>query len=99
MVIMSSGLGLLGPYLVGMAIDEFIVEKETAGLLLLLVWLLIIYFLHSSAIFLQNFWMIGIAQNTVYTLRKQLFEQFHEDRKSTRLNSSHVAISYAVFCL
>src|SRR5690625_6336491 len=27
-----------------------------------------------------------------------LFEYF-EDRKSTRLNSSHVAISYAVFCL
>src|SRR5690625_3835236 len=30
-------------------------------------------------------------------------KQFHvyseEDRKSTRLNSSHVAISYAVFCL
>src|SRR5690625_6099752 len=24
---------------------------------------------------------------------------FHSDRKSTRLNSSHVAISYAVFCL
>src|SRR6266511_5250413 len=23
----------------------------------------------------------------------------HEDRKSTRLNSSHVKISYAVFCL
>src|SRR5690625_5891129 len=25
--------------------------------------------------------------------------EFIEDRKSTRLNSSHVAISYAVFCL
>src|SRR5207253_9647859 len=24
---------------------------------------------------------------------------FYQDRKSTRLNSSHVAISYAVFCL
>src|SRR5207249_6124135 len=24
---------------------------------------------------------------------------WHEDRKSTRLNSSHVSISYAVFCL
>src|SRR5256885_4495902 len=24
---------------------------------------------------------------------------FHEDRKSTRLNSSHLVISYAVFCL
>src|SRR5690625_5931658 len=26
-------------------------------------------------------------------------ERLEEDRKSTRLNSSHVAISYAVFCL
>src|SRR3712207_6968915 len=25
--------------------------------------------------------------------------QFHQDRKSTRLNSSHANISYAVFCL
>src|SRR5207249_11666610 len=25
--------------------------------------------------------------------------QLHRDRKSTRLNSSHVSISYAVFCL
>src|SRR5699024_12205167 len=25
--------------------------------------------------------------------------KFHQDRKSTRLNSSHVSISYAVFCL
>src|SRR5437870_7643764 len=25
--------------------------------------------------------------------------EYHIDRKSTRLNSSHVAISYAVFCL
>src|SRR5207253_11268572 len=25
--------------------------------------------------------------------------RLHQDRKSTRLNSSHVAISYAVFCL
>src|SRR5256885_10919182 len=26
-------------------------------------------------------------------------ELIHEDRKSTRLNSSHLVISYAVFCL
>src|SRR5690625_6288569 len=29
----------------------------------------------------------------------QRLQQSEEDRKSTRLNSSHVAISYAVFCL
>ncbi|MEI3612831.1 ABC transporter ATP-binding protein [Pseudogracilibacillus sp. SO30301A] len=78
MVIVSSSLGLLGPYLVGMAIDDFIVAKQAAGLGLLIIWLVIIYALHSLSIFLQNFWMIGIAQNTVYTLRKQLFEQFHQ---------------------
>src|SRR5690625_6191873 len=32
-------------------------------------------------------------------LNMKQHEQGHGDRKSTRLNSSHVAISYAVFCL
>src|ERR1035441_4002122 len=32
-------------------------------------------------------------------LRKQLFQKLQVDRKSTRLNSSHLGISYAVFCL
>src|SRR5690348_17635691 len=29
----------------------------------------------------------------------QIHRQIYEDRKSTRLNSSHPSISYAVFCL
>src|SRR5699024_12309232 len=29
----------------------------------------------------------------------RMVEELSEDRKSTRLNSSHVSISYAVFCL
>src|SRR5690554_406231 len=32
-------------------------------------------------------------------IKKGLKEKGYEDRKSTRLNSSHVRISYAVFCL
>src|SRR3712207_8346814 len=31
--------------------------------------------------------------------RRELRTHQHEDRKSTRLNSSHANISYAVFCL
>src|SRR2546430_9992237 len=31
--------------------------------------------------------------------RKMSFVETHPDRKSTRLNSSHSQISYAVFCL
>src|SRR3712207_6995625 len=32
-------------------------------------------------------------------LRRRPRREVHEDRKSTRLNSSHANISYAVFCL
>src|SRR5690554_6498023 len=35
----------------------------------------------------------------VFGLCEQNREQIESDRKSTRLNSSHVRISYAVFCL
>ncbi|WP_010649960.1 ABC transporter ATP-binding protein [Oceanobacillus massiliensis] len=77
MVMFSSGLSLLGPFMVGMAIDEFIVTGEAAGLGIVLIWLIVVYLFHSLSIFLQSFWMIGIAQNTVYSLRKDLFKQFH----------------------
>src|SRR5207253_8699855 len=45
----------------------------------------------------------GIGNVVVLEIEKDLASRVHqvahEDRKSTRLNSSHVAISYAVFCL
>src|SRR2546426_3358821 len=34
-----------------------------------------------------------------YATRRDKFIAFYGDRKSTRLNSSHLVISYAVFCL
>src|SRR5207249_9782982 len=34
-----------------------------------------------------------------YPSMNEVVIEFAEDRKSTRLNSSHVSISYAVFCL
>src|SRR5437870_6259247 len=41
----------------------------------------------------------GSEAFAVAALRAGANDYFSEDRKSTRLNSSHVAISYAVFCL
>src|SRR2546429_2294071 len=35
----------------------------------------------------------------IYMVRVDRWSQPHKDRKSTRLNSSHGYISYAVFCL
>src|SRR3712207_8302817 len=54
---------------------------------------------------------IGVRMGTVFAIAKEflamppaeiealLESPVHEDRKSTRLNSSHANISYAVFCL
>ena len=77
MVFISSAMALLGPFLVGVAIDEFIVTKETKGIGMLLLFLIVAYIAHSVSIFMQNYWMVGIAQNTVYQLRSDLFTQFH----------------------
>src|SRR5690606_41546624 len=38
-------------------------------------------------------------QGQPYTLAGSMAKLYASDRKSTRLNSSHVKISYAVFCL
>src|SRR5699024_5984441 len=44
--------------------------------------------------------LLGDAGGTVTSFQGELpKEDVGEDRKSTRLNSSHVSISYAVFCL
>src|SRR5690625_5817931 len=50
----------------------------------------IYFYFHRNRYLLQNF------NNN---LLSRLFDGGIQDRKSTRLNSSHVAISYAVFCL
>src|SRR5690625_5463419 len=40
-----------------------------------------------------------LGYNDVSSYRSLHTIDYEKDRKSTRLNSSHVAISYAVFCL
>lgn len=77
MVVISTGLGLLGPVLVGKAIDDYIVTRNSEGLFILLAGLVLVYVFHGVSSFLQNYWMIGISQKTVYTLRTDLFRQLH----------------------
>src|SRR5688572_26243238 len=43
--------------------------------------------------------LIGPAAGRLHTARSRNDQVATEDRKSTRLNSSHSQISYAVFCL
>src|SRR5690625_6644884 len=55
---------------------------------------------------LENMEDLKLARNNILKIKEinnqvndQLTSEEAKDRKSTRLNSSHVAISYAVFCL
>src|SRR5690625_1548597 len=58
------------------------------------------YFLYLKSIATFDFGpSISKPNDTVNDLINRGFPISAEDRKSTRLNSSHVAISYAVFCL
>ncbi len=77
MVVASSGLGLLGPFLLGRGIDDYIVTKDHQGIFILLLGLSVVFVLHSLSLWYQNYWMVGIAQNTVFSMRTELFEQLH----------------------
>src|SRR5690554_7060177 len=71
---------------------------------------LLVLYLTGSTLNLQSYMgiimAIGVSvSNTILLVdqgefyRKKLLLKPVKDRKSTRLNSSHVRISYAVFCL
>ncbi|QKE72481.1 ABC transporter ATP-binding protein [Arthrobacter citreus] len=78
LVLASAGLGLLGPVLVGYSIDHYILKNNLSGLSWLILALVFIYVGYSASLFLQNFWMIDIAQNTVTKMRTELFNMFHK---------------------
>ncbi|REB06129.1 ABC transporter ATP-binding protein [Sporosarcina sp. BI001-red] len=78
LVFASSGLTLLGPFLIGKTIDNFIIPMKTDGLAMQIGWLLAIYTGTSLTMYFQNFWMVGIAQNTVYKLRSGLFNHLQK---------------------
>jgi len=77
MTAISSTLGLLGPYLLGRAIDDYFVPGDYKGLALLILVLGASYIAQGAAGWLQNFWMIGVAQRTVAKLRADLFDALH----------------------
>lgn len=78
LVISSSVLALLGPLTIGKVIDDYIVAQELDGLVGILLVLLGIYAAYSLTMWLQAYFMIGIAQKTVLHMRNALFTQFHK---------------------
>ncbi len=73
LVVGSTATNLLGPYLLGQAIDRYIVPGDLPGLAHLCLLMLGLYALGSVLTYLQSFVMAGAAQRTVRDLRNDLF--------------------------
>ncbi|MGC9523135.1 MAG: ABC transporter ATP-binding protein [Anaerolineae bacterium] len=73
LVALSSALGVLGPYMMGLAIDEYIVEADLPGLARLLIVMLVVYLFASGAEWLQRYIMAEASQTSVLNLRNDLF--------------------------
>ncbi|MCJ1777631.1 ABC transporter ATP-binding protein [Mammaliicoccus sciuri] len=76
MIICSSILSLVGPFLIGHIIDTKIIPKELNGLPQYIILLAIVYVMLSVTSYIGSFMMVSIAQRTVYLLRNKLFEHF-----------------------
>ena len=69
----SSLLSLAGPYLIGTAIDKYIIPKDYNGLVWLSCSLVAVYLLGALMTWYQSYVIIGVSQRTVRELRKDLF--------------------------
>lgn len=77
LVVLSSIFSLAGPFLIGVAIDNYILPGDFSGLLMIIIIMGVLYLLNALSSWLQSYTMIGVAQKTVFKMRKGLFSKIH----------------------
>lgn len=75
---LSTISALLGPYLIGISIDKYIIPRDYDGLLWLCVTLFAIYAFGAALSWIQSYVITGLSQHTVYELRSDLFEHLQK---------------------
>ena len=73
LVVVTSGVDLLGPYLMSKAIDLYIGRGNLPGLARLLGLMVGAYVVGAAGAWLQNYVMVGVAQRAVRDMREDLF--------------------------
>jgi ATP-binding cassette subfamily B protein len=71
-------LGLLGPYLMGVAIDRFITARSPSGLARISFALLLVYLLHNGFQALSSWLMASVSQRALQGLRGDLFAHLQQ---------------------
>ncbi|PMQ01245.1 MAG: multidrug ABC transporter ATP-binding protein [Dictyoglomus sp. NZ13-RE01] len=77
LVLISSLLGILGPFLIGKAIDNYIVPKRFEGFFNFLLFLGGIYVLGAVLAWIQGYLMLDTTQRLVFKMREDLFNKIH----------------------
>lgn len=75
-VILSTLLGILGPYMIGVIIDEYIIPKDIPGTIRFLGLLALVYVATAVFTWLQTFMMVRVSLQTIRKLRQDLFDKF-----------------------
>jgi len=73
LVAVTTGFGLMGPYLMGKAIDEYILAGNLSGLARIVLLMVGVYVTTSLTTWLQIYVMVGVAHRTVRDIRNDLF--------------------------
>jgi len=73
LVAATTSFALLGPYLLGKAIDEYIIVGDLPGLARIAILMAGVYATTALTTWLQTYVMIGVSQRTVRDIRKDLF--------------------------
>ena len=72
-ILASTILGLIGPYLMGQAIDKFIDVKKISGLGTLALWMLVVFILGNLCDAASGWIMASVSQNALKGVRHDLF--------------------------
>jgi len=72
-VLITSLFGLISPYLIGLAIDQYMLSNDLTGLANISLALVAVFVVVSLSTWLQSMLMAPVAQSTVLALRKDLF--------------------------
>ena len=73
LIITYTILGLVGPYLMGVAIDQFISRKDVSGLAQIAGWMLLAFFLSNLFQTIANRVMANLSQRALKQMRQDLF--------------------------
>ncbi len=73
LIVIYTVLGLIGPYLMGIAIDRFIAVKQLSGLATIALWMLVVYLLNNLFQAVSSWLMADVSQRALQALRRDLF--------------------------